>query len=86
MRGAQIDLIIDRNDNVLNLCEMKFYKKEYALTQSDYFDFEEKIEFLAKHTNPNKNIHFTMVTTQALVHNEYSGIVQKIVTLNDLFK
>ena len=86
MRGAQIDLIIDRNDNVLNLCEMKFYKKEYALTQSDYFDFEEKIEFLAKHTSPNKNIHFTMVTTQALVHNEYFGIVQKIVTLNDLFK
>ena len=34
-RGAQVDIIIDRNDNVINLCECKFSKQEYSLTNED---------------------------------------------------
>ena len=84
--GAQIDLLIDRADNVLNLCEMKFYKKAYALTQEDRFDFEDRIDLLARITKSRKNIHFTLVTTIGLAFNEHSGVVQKVVTLEDLFK
>lgn len=85
-QGAQIDLIIDRDDNVLNLCEMKFYKKDFTITQSDYSNFENKIDVLSRITQSKKNIHFTLVTTKGVAYNEYSGIVQKIVTLDDLFK
>ena len=86
LQGGQIDLLIDRADNVLNLCEMKFYKKEFSVTQSDRFDFEERIELLNRLTKSKKNIHFTLVTTVGLAYNEHSGVVQKVVTLEDLFK
>lgn len=79
-------MLIDRADNVLNLCEMKFYKKAYALTQEDRFDFEDRIDLLARITKSRKNIHFTLVTTIGLAFNEHSGVVQKVVTLEDLFK
>ena len=85
-RGAQIDMVIDRDDNVLNLCEMKFCKDDYTITQSDWFNFQNKIETLGRITKWKKNIHFTLVTTQGLARNEHFGIVQKMVTLNDLFK
>ena len=85
-QGGQIDLLIDRADNVLNLCEMKFYKKPYSVSQQDLFDFEDRIELLATITKSKKNIHFTLVTTFGLKHNEHSGVVQKVVTLEDLFR
>lgn len=85
-QGGQIDLLIDRADNVLNLCEMKFYKKKYALTQDDRFDFEDRIDLLSRMTKSKKNIHFTLVTTVGLMFNEHSGVVQKVVTLEELFR
>ena len=85
-QGGQMDLLIDRADNVLNLCEMKFYKKEFTVTQSDRFAFEDRIELLNRLTHSKKNIHFTLVTTIGLVYNEHFGVVQKVVTLQDLFR
>ncbi|MBQ6771796.1 MAG: AAA family ATPase [Bacteroidales bacterium] len=84
--GGQIDLLIDRADNVLNLCEMKFYKKPFVLSQQDRFDFEDRVDLLGRITKPKKNIHFTLVTTFGLKHSEHSGVVQKVVTLEDLFR
>ena len=81
-----MDLLIDRSDNVLNLCEMKFYKKEFTVTQSDRFAFEDRIELLNRLTHSKKNIHFTLVTTFGLAYNEHFGVVQKVVTLQDLFR
>ena len=85
-QGGQIDLLIDRADNVLNLCEMKFYKKPYSVSQQDRFEFEDRIDLLAKITKSKKNIHFTLVTTFGLKHSEHYGVVQKVVTLEDLFR
>ena len=85
-QGGQIDLLIDRADNVLNLCEMKFYKKPYSVSQQDRFEFEDRIDLLAQITKSKKNIHFTLVTTFGLKHGEHSGVVQKVVTLENLFR
>ena len=85
-QGGQMDLLINRADNVLNLCEMKFYKKEFTVTQSDRFAFEDRIELLNRLTHSKKNIHFTLVTTIGLAYNEHFGVVQKVVTLQDLFR
>ena len=85
-QGGQIDLLIDRADNVLNLCEMKFYKNKYSVSQKDRFDFENRIDLLSKITKSKKNIHFTLVTTFGMTFNEHSSVVQKVITLADLFK
>ena len=83
--GAQIDLLIDRKDQVVNLCEMKYSLSEYAIDA----EYEQKLRnqksVFIDATNPKKAVHLTMVTTFGIKANAYSGIVQNEVTLDDLF-
>ena len=84
-RGAQIDLVIDRSDNVINLCEMKFAKDEYEVSRDDEENLRHKVSAFQKHTKTRKALHLTMVTTYGVKHNIYSDIAQSHVTLNHLF-
>ena len=85
-RGAQIDLVIDRDDGIVNLCEMKFSAKEYALTSEDDSSMRNKRAAFRRETKSKKAVHFTYVTTFGLLRNRYAGEVQSEVTLDDLFK
>ena len=85
-RGAQIDLVIDRDDGIVNLCEMKFSSKEYALTSEDDSSMRNKRAAFRRETKSRKAVHFTYVTTFGLLRNRYAGEVQSEVTLDDLFK
>ena len=83
--GAQVDLLIDRKDQVINLCEMKYSLSEYAIDA----EYEQKLRnkksvFIAT-TNTRKAVHLTMVTTFGIKTNVHSGIVQNEVKLDDLF-
>lgn len=84
-RGAQIDLVIDRSDNVINLCEMKFSNDEYEINIDDEEDLRHKISAFQKHTKTRKALHLTMVTTFGIKRNTYSDIAQSQVTLEQLF-
>ena len=83
--GVQIDLLIDRNDQVVNLCEMKFSKAEYAITKDYDMSLRQKLEAFRIGTNCRKAIHLTMVTTYGLVENAYAETVQNSVVMDDLF-
>jgi hypothetical protein len=83
---AQIDLLIDRNDGVINLCEMKFSGQEYLMTD----DEERKIRmrrgnFIAA-TGTKKAVHITLVTPYGLKANSHSSIAQNEIRLDDLFQ
>jgi len=84
-KGAQIDLAIDRDDGIVNLCEMKFCSKEYAITSRDDVDMRNKRAAFKRDTKTRKSVHVTYVTTFGLAKNRYSGEVQSEVTLDDLF-
>ncbi len=84
-RSAQIDMVIDRADNVVNLCEMKFYNKPYTMTKKDADDIEGKVAAFMESTGTDKNVIVTMVTAKGLDHNEYSECIQKEISLEDLF-
>lgn len=84
-RGAQIDLLIDHKDAYINLCEMKFSKKEYSIDRKDKEDLENKIEAFQGETKTRHTVLLTMVTTFGVKANSYSDIVQKTVVLDDLF-
>ena len=84
--GAQIDLLIDRNDQVINLCEMKFSISEYTITSDYEQNLRRKKNVFICETNTRKALHITMITTYGLKRNMYSDIVQKEVTLEDLFR
>lgn len=83
--GAQIDLVIDRSDNVINLCEMKFANDEYEINRDDEEDLRHKVSAFQKHTKTRKALHLTMVTTYGMKRNIYSDIAQSQVTLEQLF-
>ena len=83
--GAQIDLIIDRNDNIINLCEMKYSTKKFIITKSYDENLRNKRGVFVEETNTKKSVHITMITTYGVKHNEYWSNIQSEITLNDLF-
>ena len=85
-KGAQIDLLIDRDDGVVNVCEMKFSGKQYALKEADDLSVRNKKTAFRRETGTRKAIHVTYVTTFGLVRNAYANDVQSEVTLDDLFR
>jgi hypothetical protein len=84
--NAQVDLLIDRDDNVMNLCEMKFYNAPYTIDKKYYLNLKNKVSELQKDTNTKKNVFITMVTTYGVNENEYSKeLVQNNLDMDALF-
>lgn len=83
--GAQIDLIIDRNDNVINLCEMKFSNKEFVIDKNYDKTLQHKKWAFAEETRTKKALYTTMVTTYGIKRNEYWHNIQSEIILQDLF-
>ena len=84
-RSAQIDMLIDRADRTVNICEMKFHSQPYAMTAKDEEDIERKVSSFVEATHTDKNIIVTMITAKGLERNEYSECVQKELVLDQLF-
>lgn len=84
--GAQLDLLVDRSDGVINLCEMKYSSGEYTVDSDCADDLIHKMETFQKETDSDKAIHITLVTVNGIKKNEYSGIVQNVITAENLFK
>lgn len=86
-RGTQIDLIIDRRDNIINLCEVKFSLNPFVIDKKYAEELKNKIGVFKSETGTRKSIFLTMITTYGVKHNIYSnGLYQNEITLNDLFK
>jgi hypothetical protein len=85
-RKSQIDLVIDRRDGVINICEMKFSVKEFNITKKYMAELQTKLENFREVTKTNKSLYLTMITTFGLTPNMYANsIVQNSLTMNDLF-
>lgn len=84
--GAQIDLVIDRNDGIVNLCEMKFSSGPHAIDAAENAAMRRKKEAFRAETGTRKAIHVTYVTPFGLKPNAYANDVQSEVTLSDLFR
>ena len=84
--GSQIDLLIVRKDQVINLCEMKFTEAEYIVTASFIRDLNRKISDFKKKTGTKYAIHPTLITTYGVEANGYAGDIQAAITADDLFR
>jgi len=82
---AQIDLLIDRNDNIINLCEMKYTNKEFVITKNYDENLRNKHSAFVEESKTKKSVHITMITTYGVKHNEYWNNIQNEVLLDDLF-
>ena len=84
--NAQIDLLIDRRDGIINICEMKYWAGPYVMTAEDDAALMSKKSELKAAVGTRKAVHLTMVTSFGVRQNAYSGKVQSFVTLDDLFR
>ena len=83
--GMQIDLLINRNDNVINMCEMKFYNEDFAVSGEYYKKLSSRMNRIQEEVPKKNAVHSTLITTYGLSYNEYSGAFQQVITLDDLF-
>ncbi|MGN1189553.1 MAG: hypothetical protein ACI4SL_04060, partial [Candidatus Ornithospirochaeta sp.] len=84
--GSQIDLIIDRRDYVVSLCEMKFSINEFEIDKTYDMNLRNKIASFVKSTNSKKTVQLVLITTYGVKRNKYSGLVGTQVVLDDLFQ
>jgi uncharacterized protein len=85
-KSVQIDMLIDRRDEVICLCEIKFSKDPYIITKAYRAELEKKISTFRTETKTRKTVFLTLVTTFGLQENKNSiGLVQNIVTMDHLF-
>lgn len=84
--GAQVDMVIDRADRVVNVCEMKFCEDDFSISAAYDKALRNKLSTFKEETNCRSSLHLTLVTTYGLRFNEYAGRVQNVVTMEDLFK
>ena len=82
--GMQIDLLIERADDVVNVCEMKFYKAPFTITKSYAQVLGTRLQTLEK-MFPTLTFHLTYIGATDLVSNEYSDLFASSLTLEYLF-
>jgi len=84
--GAQIDLVLERADRVVNLCEMKFVSSDYVIDKGMDMSIRNKFGIYEGVTRKRRTIQYVLVTTFGLKKNAYSGIFQRVVCGEDLFR
>ncbi len=85
-RGAQIDMVIDRADRVVNLCEMKFSTREFAVTKDIDLAMRNKMGRFVESVGRNKAMHLTLITPHGVKNNMYQFAFDRVITADDLFK
>ena len=84
--GAQIDLLIDRRDDVINLCEMKYTDSEFEITGKYKKELINKLELFTEEVCPKKSVHITLITSNGLKRNANADVVQNVVDSDRLFR
>ena len=83
--GVQIDLLLCRGDHIVDVCEMKYCQSEFVLTEKSEQHLRERNATFAHFTRAKEALHTVLVTTYGLKQNQYSGSIDAVVTMDDLF-
>jgi AAA+ ATPase superfamily predicted ATPase len=85
--GAQVDLVIKRDDHWINLCEMKFHNSEYIIEKNELENLRNKVALLKKETKTKDVVVITMITTFGITQNaNFHEIVENSFTMDILFE
>ena len=82
---TQMDMVIERADGIVNLCEMKYTGSAYNLTKSEADKIQNRIDQLVNLIRP-KGINVVLITSKSAQHNDYyNQLINNNITINDLF-
>ena len=82
---AQIDLLIDRNDDIINICEMKYSKSKYALDADEIERMQHRVDAFQKTTKTNKSINLTLITSNGVTEGSNTNSIHSMITMEQLF-
>lgn len=85
-QGTQIDLLIERADHIINMCEMKFYGEDFVVDKAYFQKLNHRQKLLTERIPKRYTVHSTLITTYGLAYNEYGGVFQQTITMDDLFQ
>jgi uncharacterized protein len=83
--GFQIDLLIDRADGAINICEMKYYDGAYNITANDIEHWKQRRNAFELATATKKQLFITLITADGIVENANAGLIDKHITKDALF-
>jgi hypothetical protein len=85
-KGAQVDLLLDRADHCINLCEMKFSSNIFIIDKKYAGELDAKVSIFQLQTRTRKTLFPTMITTFGTTHNQYyTGRIVAEITMQELF-
>jgi AAA+ ATPase superfamily predicted ATPase len=85
--GTQIDLLIDRADKCINICEMKFSQSEFSIDKRYAAELANKLKVFRDTTRTRKTLFLTIITTYGVKRNNYyTNLVENELTIEDLFE
>jgi hypothetical protein len=85
--GTQIDLLLDRNDQIINIFEIKFYNKSFVVSKAYAQTLKNKLDVFAETTKTRKHLFLILITTFGITPNEHSlGLIDQVLTMDDLFE
>ena len=84
--GAQIDLLIDRADQTITVCEIKFSIKPFVINKTYATELRRKIEVFRQHSAMSKTIMTAFISTYRIERNDYAEeLTDNVITMNELF-
>jgi AAA+ ATPase superfamily predicted ATPase len=86
LKGAQIDLIIDRADNMINLCEIKYSKGDLLIQKDEYEKICNRVDAFQNETGTRKGIFVTLITVSGVKENSYSDVANNVICLDDMLR
>ena len=84
-KGTQIDMIISRRDNIVNMCEMKYYGEEFTVDKEYDAVLRHRKNLLSEMIPKKSAVHSTLITTFGIKNNEYRWSFDNVITMDDLF-
>ncbi|MBQ9157386.1 MAG: ATP-binding protein [Eubacterium sp.] len=84
-QAAQIDLIITRSDNIVNMCEIKFYSDVFAVDRKYDLLLRNRRNMLGELISKKMGIHSTLITTYGIKENKYRWAFDNVIVMDDLF-
>ncbi|MDE6440168.1 MAG: hypothetical protein K2K51_04030 [Bacteroidales bacterium] len=83
--GAEIDLLIDRSDQVINVCEIKFHNGPFTISKQYDASLQNKLNLFRETTRTNKALLLTLITAYGLTDNPYAMSINNQITADALF-
>ena len=85
--GIQLDMVIDRNDHIINLIELKFHNTAFILSKAYAKELRTKMSVFKANTKTKKQLFWVFLTTFGLHSNEYSkGLMDRVLSMEVLFE